>query len=158
MYNDLFKVTGKLVYEPSRPNMRKQYKLKTLVLNLVYDDLANLYRFFVKQKYGIHLDPPMWGNHITVIRGDEKPPRPELWKAYEGEFMDIEISPHIYKTRNFWTLPVKSKRLHDIRKELGFKNYHEMHLTIGREVASKVPTWTKKQLDYLSDRPKYNRI
>jgi hypothetical protein len=153
-----FKLKGKLVYEPVRTELRKTFKAKTLIVDLPFDDLALYYCSVIKQKYGVHLHPPMWGNHVTVVRGDEKPPKSQVWKKHEGETVEFEVSPHLYRNWNFWCLPVRSQQLHDIRKELGLAAFHEMHVTVGREVdqptkPAKFPAWSKPQLRYLADRP-----
>lgn len=150
---DLYKLEGKLVYEPNRPDLRKTFKAKTLIVDLPFDDLANFYRALIKKRYGFHLHPPMWGNHVTVVRGDEKPPNLDKWKAYEGETVEFEVSPHVYKQWDFWILPVKSERLHEIRRELGLTAFHELHITIGRETDHDRKVWTSKQLKFLAQRP-----
>lgn len=148
-----YKLQGTLIYEPQRPNLKKTFKAKTLIVQLPFDDLANLYRWFVKQKYGFHLLPPMWGTHVTVVRGDEKLPKPEAWKKYAGESVDIEVVPHLYKVWDFWAMPVRSQRLYELRDELGLEVFHEMHLTIGRETDHDRKLWTLRQLKFLSERP-----
>lgn len=147
-----FQLSGILRYEPVRPDLRKTFKAKTLIVDLPFDDLSNYYRALIKKKYGVHLHPPMWGNHVTVVRGDEKPRHKHLWKKYEGKAIKFDVSPHVYKVWNFWTLPVKSDALYDIRAELGLTAFHDLHVTIGREVDPKVPAWSPKQLAYLHQR------
>lgn len=148
-----YKLTGKLVYEPARQDLKKTFKAKTLIVDLPFDDLANFYLWQIKRKYLVHLHPPMWGNHVTVVRGDEKIPHPEHWKKYEGEEVEFEVMPHLYKVWDFWALPVRSPRLYGIRAELGLKVFHEMHITVGRETDHDRKVWNKKQLKMLSQRP-----
>jgi hypothetical protein len=151
--DQFFKLKGRLVYEPPRADFKKAFKTKTLIVELPFDDLANYYISQVSRKYLVRLDPPMWGNHVTVVRGDEKPKNMEAWKKHEGEIVEFEVSPHVYRNWDFWALPVRCKRLFEIREELGLKVFHEMHVTIGRETDHDRRLWTKKQLSFLSQRP-----
>ena len=157
MHHNSYKLQGRLVYEPPRPDLKKTFKAKTLIVQLPFDDLANLYRWFVKQKYFVSLNPPMWGNHVTVVRGDERVPNSLLWKKHAGEFVEFEVVPHLYKVWDFWALPVYSTRLSELRSELGLKVFHEMHLTIGRETDHDRKLWSKEQLRFLNERPTQNR-
>lgn len=149
------KVTGTLIYDPVRRDanviaklekrgestdgkhagFRKTNKTRTLILDLPRDDLAEYYRWWLRRKYGegFKMQAPMWGTHVTVVRGNEHVPDLSAWKKHDRAKVTVEyapggLSPHW----RFWTLPVRSSKLDDLRAELGLKNFHRHHITIGR--------------------------
>jgi hypothetical protein len=56
--------------------------------------------------------------HITVVRY-EVPPNLEAWGKYEGERVEFLYDPYIFKGTQYWWLDCFSKRLEEIREELG---------------------------------------
>ena len=56
--------------------------------------------------------------HITVVR-NETPTNLEAWGKYEGEKVEFLYDPYIFKGTQYWWLDCFSKRLEDIREELG---------------------------------------
>jgi len=127
------KLRGRLRYEPPRPGFKKVNKQRTLVLELPRDGLTTMYRWLIKRRYFLNLQPPMWGNHITIVGGLEHIPDLSAWKKHEGELIDFELSPDVYKHWKFWVMPAHSPRFAELRAELGLKPWDEFHLTIGRE-------------------------
>jgi hypothetical protein len=100
-----------------------------------YSQLGDFYRWLIEQKYGqnMRLQAPMFGLHVTVVRGDERVKNVQAWKKHAGEVIEFEYSTDMKVDYTFWSLPVRSKRLEQIRTELGFVNLHNYHLTIGRQ-------------------------
>ena len=132
------KTKGKLVYDPKRgEDFRKQHKTKTLILELSKDQLDLYYQWFLTKKYGqwLTMQRPMYGLHVTVVRGDEKISQDKLkvWKKYQNQTIEIDYDPTKIKIHwKFWSIPVYSKQLENIRAELGLKASHDFHMTIGR--------------------------
>lgn len=131
------KLRGTLRYEPYRADFRKTHKQKTLIVELKRDGMCDYYGWFLKRRYGegYVLQSPMFGKHVTIVRGDEKLKHPEHWKKYEGRKIEIEYDPErVVKTWAFWSIDVRpSLDLLLIRQELGLKATHSFHITIGRE-------------------------
>ena len=134
---ELIKSTGKLIYDPIRPGVRKTGE--SLILQPAWDDTDLLYAWFIKRRYGLKLQRPVWYIHITVVSIKENP-RKEAWKKYDGEYIDFEYSPEVYQVWKFWSLPVVCSRLEAIRIELGLSSKprassgvpSDFHMTIGR--------------------------
>jgi hypothetical protein len=132
---DWIKTKGVLRYEPKRPRFKKTHKEATLIVQLPWDDLDVYYHWHLQKKFGSYLtlQRPMWGKHMTVVRGDEKP-RGDSWKKLEGKMIEIEYSPDIKLNWQFWSLPVRpSDELQAIRADLGLKEFHNFHITVGRQ-------------------------
>jgi hypothetical protein len=78
------------------------------------------------------LQPPLWGTHISIIRG-EKPPKPEWWNHRNGELVEFEYEPIIRETDAYLWFQVSCPMAHDVREELGLPRdiVPPLHLTIG---------------------------
>ena len=153
------KDNGTLIYEPVRVIERKGKTVvghkRTdspwwLVLN-VSESISAYYRWWMEKELnplkldkGFKLNSALWQNHITVLSGREEINEnfQQYWKKYNNEIIEFEYLPYVYQTWRFFCIPVKCKKLEDIRKELGltsfiqressvFPDYH-FHLTIGR--------------------------
>lgn len=88
---------------------------------------------------------PAWGNHISVIRG-EQPINQQYWKKYQKMKFNFQYNPEdICTNGRHWWLTIVSKDLEDLRVELGLtphptyidKNTGQirgspLHLTFGR--------------------------
>lgn len=154
------KTRGRLVYDPIRQDLKKTHKERTLVVELPWDDLDLYYQWFLRKQYGTWFDHelrkqrifnaqqtatheidenipcvtrPMWGKHVTIVRGDEKGFKSPLWGKHEGEMVDIFYTPELARTWKFWSLPVKGDGLFELRQELGLKAFHDFHITVARE-------------------------
>ena len=77
---------------------------------------------------------PMWGKHVTIVRGDEQGFRSENWGKHEGQMIDIFYTPNLERTWKFWSVPVKGDNLFELRRELGLNAFHDFHITVAREM------------------------
>ena len=127
--------TGKLIYDQFRKDLKKTHKSRYLIVQPKYDDLDKLYQWYIEKQFGqcMKLQSPVWKCHITVVDPREKLKYPEKWNAHKDEFIKFEYSPDVERTWKFWSLPVKSKQLENIREELGLNPKFNFHITIGRE-------------------------
>ena len=136
--NDWLTAKGFLVYDPKRQNFRKDHKSKTLLLELRMGDADLYYQSLLEKKFGTwyKLQRPMFGMHVTVVRGDEyHKVNKDLWgHTSPNQEFEIEYNPTlIKKTWQFWSIPVRSKTLENIRSTLGLSAFHDFHVTIARE-------------------------
>lgn len=153
---------GRLLYDPVRRDLKKVHKERTLIVQLPRDDLDLYYQWFIRQRTGTwfnheakqqlifnetqtalvtrdvghaRVHRPLWGTHVTVVRGDELGYKSANWQKYHGQLITIQYSPDMNKIWKFWSLPVKpSNLLLDLRAELGIKAHHDFHITIAREM------------------------
>ena len=130
-----FTLTGILKYDPHRPGFKKTHKSRTLIVDFARDNFDLYYQWFLKKQFGdwMEIQRPMFGKHVTVVRGDEPGFKADAWGKYEGEKIKVLVSPCLNRNYAFWVLPVESDDLLDIRRELKLRNFHNFHLTIGRE-------------------------
>lgn len=158
---EFLKTKGRIVYDPTRKDLKKVFKQRTLIVELPWDDLDLYYQWFLRKQFGSWADHelrtqtvyndaqtarrqvsenvpglsrPMWGKHVTVVRGDEKGFKSPNWGKYEGQMIDIFYRPELECTWKFWSIPVKGDGLFEIRKELGLKAFHDFHITVAREM------------------------
>lgn len=130
---------AKLSYDPVRPDFKKSYKTRTLIAELPRDGLDTYYHWMLKAKYGtwLQLQRPMYGLHVTVVKGTEQVPLKMLnlnWKKHQGKMVALEYSPELYRHWQFWSLPVRSLDLENLRTELGLSSKFNFHITVGRQL------------------------
>lgn len=142
----MLQLSGRLAFAPERgADFRKVGKLNTLVLEITgMDAMAHYYREQVAREYGpwCRLAAPLFGLHVTVIRGYGDKFDHRLARAEAGATMTVKVDPRglartPWAKRNpgFWYLPVRSKELTALRKrcKVAAEWPFEAHLTIGRE-------------------------
>ena len=76
--------------------------------------------------------PPLWGTHVSVIRGEE-PPDKTAWKAFDGQRVEVRYEWDVTETKEYLWLPVWCPTANTIRAELGLPAdpTPAMHLTFG---------------------------
>jgi hypothetical protein len=142
-----FKSTGKLIYDPRRPGMKRRINWWSVIM--VDREITRYYRWWVKRMFWGRtsvnenwLCEPSWNAHISVVRG-EKPPldKMNLWKKYHGEIIEFHYEHYPIRGGSntsstekgqFWLIEVHCPRITEIRDELGLKTFYKYHLTIGR--------------------------
>ena len=126
---------GALAYNLPPRRSTKPYNKRSLVATLPDDDLDLLYQWFVIRQYGqaLHLNRPIFGTHVTVVRPDEDVPKMTLWGKYEGVRVNVEYDVELRNHFGFWSLPVYSNYFQEIRLELGLHPEPDFHITIGRQ-------------------------
>lgn len=132
----MFNLTGKLIYDPVRDDLRRKDQSRTLILDIETEEMVSYYYWFLSRKYGswLKLQPPMFGTHVKVIYPREVPVEPLEWRKYEGRLIKISYSPELLERHwEFWSFTIFSKELVDIRRELGLETNFRLHLTIGRQ-------------------------
>ncbi len=99
----------------------------------VDEDIARYYRKLIPKCFEV--SSQYYAAHITVVRfGIEIPPRMEFWDKYEGEKIFFEYSPQVIFEGVYYYLEAYSKRIGDIREELGLPRFRRdgcYHITIG---------------------------
>ena len=110
----------------------------TWLIVKVDEDICRYYRKLIGyQKPSLKLNPQKDGAHITVIAGKyEVAPKQEFWRMYENEKIQFEYNTEIDNDGEYFWMPVKCKRIEDIREELGLPRIHPIpwHLTIGNRI------------------------
>lgn len=127
------KTKAKVFYDPFRPGIRKVRPGSLIVADLDFG-IGEYYRWWVKKRFGLQLQHTAWKPHVTILDGKQplNPKQMDKWKLHEGVLVDIDYSVDIEQHWKFWVLPVRSKQIQDIRKELGLPQKDNLHITIGR--------------------------
>lgn len=108
----------------------------------VSQDLSDYYRVLIPPYYGVGKQG--WAAHITVVRpGFDEPGKIRYWGDYESEKVEFIYSPYLESGKGFYWFNAWSKRLEEIREELGLTNVSKFallptgykktfHCTVGR--------------------------
>lgn len=97
-------------------------------------ELGRLLRhFYQRSRFNtVAPQPPLWGTHVSVIRGEE-PPDKTRWKARDGVVVELEYETSVAETRGYLWVPVWCPVSNELRTELGLsaEPTPSMHLTFG---------------------------
>lgn len=144
--SDMLRGTGMIMYDPYRPGMKHRTDWWCVVN--VNKELTRYYRWWLEFEKHLHLQPPSWDAHISIVRGEK--PRPEYienWKKYQGERIEFTYTHGLIKvdrsqrtderaakatSGDYYYIDVECPRIDEIRKELGLRTGFNYHLTIAR--------------------------
>jgi hypothetical protein len=80
----------------------------------------------------VQLQPPLWGTHVSVVRGEE-PPAKAAWKSFDGRRVEVWYGRDVQETGEYAWLPASCPAATAIRVELGLppEPTPGLHLTFG---------------------------
>jgi hypothetical protein len=131
-----FKSPGKIIFDPLpiTGNAEKMFKPWWAIVT-VDGDIDKYYRWFLQNHYGLVLQRPAWGPHISLIRGEEV--NRELWEEFKAKYNNQPIEFHYEAgprtNGGHWWLRVICDQLKDLRVDLGLPRDGKwgLHLTLG---------------------------
>lgn len=125
------KSIGKLTYTP-RSHLGSN---ENWLIVMCDDEISKYYRylFFKEFPYKGKLTRPVWGTHISVIRG-EFIPNERLWKLDNNKIIEFEYDGGVIDNGEYYWLKVKCNYLLDLREKYGLVREPRfgLHLTVGR--------------------------
>jgi hypothetical protein len=78
------------------------------------------------------LQGPLWGTHVSVIRGDV-PPQLQHWGDGDGDAIEFDLDLRAQETQGFVWCPVQCEAVLALRERLGLAREPQppLHLTVG---------------------------
>lgn len=139
MNNQLITIKGVLkVFPKDRSRLKKKKKPneeQTIVVN-ISNDFSHYYSSFLRREFGLFLEPPPFGSHVTVNNGLEeianRDDKIEYLNSLNGKVITFQYDPEIYRHWEFFAVKVYSNELNSIRKQLGLSPKRSFHITIGK--------------------------
>jgi hypothetical protein len=128
------KSIGKLVYSP-RSHLGDNTKWAAVMCD---DEISRYYRHLYSKEYpylnsgrSTTLTRPVWGSHVSWIRGFEKP---KSWGLDANKIIEFEYEGGVLDNRVYYWLRVQCPYLEDLRERYGLPRQpkYGLHLTIGR--------------------------
>jgi hypothetical protein len=148
----MIKGYGKIVYDPSRPGMKR--RVEGWCIAEVDREVTRYLRWWINRKIvnplGIEvsgslkkypfvpLHQPSWDAHISIVRGEYNRLSHEkrgIWRKYHGKTFEFQydLNPHPAPGKpDFWIVDVVAPEMMEIRRELGLRTTWPLHLTVGR--------------------------
>lgn len=118
----------------TKKQKRSETKFKNLYL-MVYTkcDIASYYRWHVKQKFGLELNKPLRGNHVSIVAETYDPHKFDLIRDKLPKVLVFQYDPKVLSNGKHWWLRVNSNDFVQVRRMLGLSDlpYFKFHLTIG---------------------------
>jgi hypothetical protein len=130
------KSIGKLVYSP-RTHLASSERWLVMMCD---DEISKYYRHLYEKTYPFlnaerhgKLTRPVWGTHISVIRG-EFVPNYKLWRLDENKLIEFDYEAGVIDNGEYYWLKVSCPILSELRKKYGLSPEPRFgfHLTIGR--------------------------
>lgn len=131
------KSIGKLVYSP-RTHLASSERWLVLMCD---DEISRYYRHLYTMEYppylngdhSLKLTRPVWGTHISVIRG-ERIPNMNLWGLDANKIVEFEYDAGVIDNGEYYWLKARCPALSELRKKYGLSPEPRFgfHLTIGR--------------------------
>lgn len=134
------KSVGKLVYSP-RTHLASSERWLVVMCD---DEISKYYRHLFSKDYPYvngervgKLTRPVWGTHISVIRG-ERIPNMNLWGIDANKIIEFEYEAGVIDNGEYYWLKAKCPYLSDLREKYGLHKEPRFgfHLTIGRTTES----------------------
>lgn len=127
------KSIGKLIYSP-RSHLLNSDKWVILFCD---DEISKYYRtlYIQEQPWKNKLNRPIWGAHISCIRGEYIPKAyHNLWGLDNNKIVEFEYEPGVKDNGEYFWLTVHCPYLLDLREKYGLvrEPKYGLHLTIGR--------------------------
>lgn len=104
------------------------------------DEISKYYRHLYSKQYpylnsgqSTKLTRPVWGAHISVIRG-EFIPNFKLWRLDEGKLVNFDYEAGVIDNGEYYWLKVTCPALSELREKYGLPREPRFgfHLTVGR--------------------------
>lgn len=125
------KSIGKLVYSP-RTHLSSSERWLVMMCD---DEISQYYRslFYREYPYKGKLTRPVWGTHVSIIRG-EFVPKLELWGLDANKIVEFEYEGGVLDNKEYYWLKAKCPYLSELRLKYGLSSEPRFgfHLTIGR--------------------------
>ena len=125
-------ISGKLIFDPMLNGKPCEPYWAIIQLEC---DISEYYAWFLQRRYGISVIKPLWGPHVSVIRGEicDK----LIWDKFKSEFNNKDIQfeyENGFKTNGqHWWLRVVCDEMKQMRENMGYQsNGIGLHLTIGK--------------------------
>ena len=97
-------------------------------------NIVNYYRRCFQHLYHTKVQPPRFGSHVSIVRGEEEDIEAGLWKKNPtGERISFQYGPMKWNDEYIW-LPVRSPEFEILRTKYGLSKDPPIpfHLTIGK--------------------------
>ena len=129
-----FKAKGKIIYDPVAGKAQNPW----WVIVECPKDIIDYYHHWVLKEEQVKLNKPLFGAHISVIRGEEPPEaKQKLWRELHEQEVEFTYSHEVENDGEYYWLRVECKALNELRNQLGLSEEVQFgfHLTIGRLVS-----------------------
>jgi len=129
----MFEATGKIVYDPTAGKAKNPW----WIIVECPKDILDYYHYWISRKSKLPINKPLFGAHVSVVRGEEPPlEHQNLWRKYHEKEVTFHYSHQVDQNDEYWWVNVECPFLNELREELGLNPHVEFgfHLTIGRKI------------------------
>ena len=139
---------GKIVFDPENRTKKhnRQADWKRIAMVHFEGEMVEYYSWFIERRYGLKLNKPLRGSHITFINDSTRDLTKnftipietvndrwsELRDKWDGKEIEVAINLDVRSNSEHWWFRVGSPYFEEIRGEIGLgRPFFNYHMTIG---------------------------
>ncbi len=145
---DTIRLRGRILFDPVNKTKKHeaQSSWKIIAMIMFGGDVSEYYAWFIKKRFGLALNKPLRGAHISFINdkisniqasSDEE--RIKLWenlkKKYDGKQVEVVLNVDVRTNGKHWWFNVPEEdreEIHNIRNEIGLgRPNFGLHMSLG---------------------------
>lgn len=139
----IIEVTGKMVFDPENVTRKheSQSEWKHFAMIMTGCDLPLYYAWFIKKRFGLSLNKPLRGSHVTFISDKMCREVFEQGKSiFDGKTIKFYIDPEPRSNGEHWWLRVYCPEIESVRESMGLSRepFFNLHFTIGHATAWRI--------------------
>jgi len=98
------------------------------------DGIGEYYQWWIEKHHHIKIERPLFGGHVSVMRGELPTENADAWKNRQDERVAFQYHHEFQSADGFWWLPVSCPKMEQLRLSFGLSALpeHGFHMTIGR--------------------------
>lgn len=136
--SDMFELKGKIEFDPinvtKKHNLQSSWKKAAMVK--FEDDLCAYYSWFLEKRFGLKLNKPLRGTHVTIINDKcDFDIFEQARQVFDGKEITLKYDPTCIRAnkKGHWWTKVECEDVRSIRTAMGLTPdpYFGLHLTIG---------------------------
>ncbi len=139
----VFEVIGTLDFEPENVTRKheSQSEWKRVAMIMTNCDMHLYYAWFIKKRFGLTLNKPLRGTHVTFISDRmSKDVFDQAKEVFQGKTVKFYVDPEPRSNGEHWWLRVYCPEIEAVRESMGLTRepYFSLHLTIGQATAHRL--------------------
>ena len=96
-------------------------------------EIVEYYRWWINRVHQIKVQRPLFGAHVSVMRGEAPLCGHDQWGVHQDQSLEIAYGHELTHAQGYWFLPVQCRALEEVRLTFGLEARPQFgfHLTIG---------------------------
>lgn len=134
----MIELKGKIIFDVLDVTKKhlKQSEWKKVVIAKIEGDIVKYYNWFLQKRFGLVLNKPLRGAHITIVNDRMTEEQYDLGRIYDNKELTFLYDPNDIRGNDngHWWINVKCDEVAIIRETMKLEPipYFRLHLTLGK--------------------------